>query len=147
MFQSTQVYRDFKATLSSAPQPADAAGAPEGERSGGYVCNVCFKELKRCMPDGRMMRAHKVNGVAGADCMMGAELPALTVAAAAKLNRKDPEGILQQRVQSGRPGIVSQFSKQAGYRVTYDDASAAQAPHEEFGILDIRKLLVAPDGN
>ena len=59
-------------------------------------------------------------------------------------------GALQQPAwqpppRSGRPGTVSQFSKQAGYRVTYDDAGEdpAAVPHEDFGILEIRKLLVA----
>jgi|TARA_B110001469_G_scaffold125504_1_gene141055 uncharacterized protein (DUF2147 family) len=141
-FQATQVYTDFEATLSSAPQPADAADAPAGERRGGYVCNACFKELKRCMPDGRTMRPHKLNGVAGVDCTMGAELPALTVAAAAKLDRKDPEGILQRRVQqNGRKGTISKFSKQTGYCVSYDSHGDAGPTHRNFGILEIRELL------
>lgn len=139
-FKGTSCYADFAATRSSAP--ADAAGAPEGEHSGGHVCNVCFKQLKRGMPGG-LMRLHKVNGVAGVDCKLGAELPALTVAAAAKLDRKDPEKILQQRVQqSGRAGTITQFSKQTGYRVTFDDTGSG-APHEDFGIVAIRKLLAA----
>ena len=94
------------------------------------------------MPDG-LMRLHKVNGVAGVDCKLGAELPALTVAAAAKLDRKDPEKILQQRVlQSGRLGTITQFSKQTGYRITFEDTGSG-ASHEDFGIVEMRKLVAA----
>ena len=44
--------------------------------------------------------------------------------------------------QSGRAGTITQFSKQTGYRVTFDDTGSG-APHEDFGIVAIRKLLAA----
>ena len=47
-------------------------------------------------------------------------------------------------MRNGRAGTISKFSKQTGYRVSYDSSTKADAQHKDFVILGIRELLLDP---
>ena len=77
---------------------------------------------------------------------MGAELPWVSSAEAARLSKKDPEGICGRRVSKdfdGKPynGSVTEFHKVTGYRVRFDDHTTNNPQEEDFGILAIREML------
>ena len=127
-------------------EPEEEQPQPE-VRGPPYICAVCFKSLKTCMPSG-MMRPHTIRNVAKAACEMGAALPALSEAEAAQRDREDPEGILQRRVRKDfgaglgiHEGDIIEFHRTTGYRVNYQDEAGEDEP-EDYGILEIREILI-----
>ena len=85
--------------------------------------------------------------VAGEQCPADAILfSALLAAETYRQARVQPRKKVRcrPRVRNGRAGTISKFSKQTGYRVSYDSSTKADAQHKDFVILGIRELLLDP---